>query len=358
MIQNTTHNSSSLDHTSKQTADMLPPIPTATLEANPHFAVLYNYLTTNILLSDGSTASRSKTSEVSRVSLRQAREDAAKESVLLLALEELALCEDVTEQPSQPLVSLDASRLAGHNGYRAEGTPSLPVELRELVLNVTNYLSVSLDQRANMTLPKDTDELMREEQEMFQQYLPEICSALSRYLVSIESKLASTARTLLPPTTEQKPTRSKPRQESLSDIVSSATTLTNNLQSVQLPAQLQATLSSLQSHLDSHRIDLQNRIRHLELHTHGTQSRYLTARAAYLAAVSRGVEAKARLTKLEQEKALLENVDVMRQMDGQLERLEFEEQQLDGKVDELEKLLKQHETKGQAADKGAWKVRR
>ncbi|KAK5086441.1 hypothetical protein LTR05_003609 [Lithohypha guttulata] len=264
---------------------MLPPIPTATLEANPHFAVLYNYLTTNILLSDGSTASRSKTSEVSRVSLRQAREDAAKESVLLLALEELALCEDVTEQPSQPLVSLDASRLAGHNGYRAEGTPSLPVELRELVLNVTNYLSVSLDQRANMTLPKDTDELMREEQEMFQQYLPEICSALSR-------------------------------------------------------------------------IDLQNRIRHLELHTHGTQSRYLTARAAYLAAVSRGVEAKARLTKLEQEKAILENVDVMRQMDGQLERLEFEEQQLDGKVDELEKLLKQHETKEQAADKGAWKVRR
>ncbi|KAK5944154.1 hypothetical protein PMZ80_003435 [Knufia obscura] len=324
---------------------MLPPPPTATLEANPNFANLYNHLTEHILAHDGSTLSKSKEYEEVTVRLNEARQLGAREEILLRALEEVAL-HGSEDQPESRLPRPVTSVPPVHQTYDAL---TLPPELRELIYNVTSYLSASLDPNTSQTLPTDTDELMADELEQFRQHLPTISQALSAHLVDTESSLAATARSLSPTTSASKPpsrSNSRPENTTLSSTLKSLQHSTHTTQHTSLPQTLNTTTSSLSSSSAQHTSTLHHQIRHLELTTHGTSSRHTTSRATYLSTVSRGIALKAQIMGLEREKTLYANQEIMDRLESEGDALEVEERKLLRRERELRGLLGEYEREG------------
>lgn len=326
---------------------MLPPPPTAVLDANPHCANLYKHLTEHILCHDGSTKIKSAEYDATQQHLRQARREAAREAILLQALEEVALQTDVVKTPTQRIATTGVDDESNEASEGGNGIFKLPPELQELVLNVVTYLSATLDPATSPNLPPDTDELMSDELEVFQQSLPQISAALNHYLVSTHATLETTANTLFsPPASSSERSRSQP---SLDDLIQTQTTSSTTRQQTTLPSTLAITLSTLLSALTSHTNVLHSQIRHLELHTHGTQSRYLTSRATYLAAVSREIELKARITRLEREKSLLSDETLMDRVEEEARSLAREERRLERLEGELVGVLGEYEAAGAEA---------
>ncbi|KAK5102404.1 putative alpha-1,6-mannosyltransferase mnn11 [Exophiala xenobiotica] len=348
---------------------MLPPTPSSTLEANPHFATLYKHLTEDILAPDGSTLSKVKQYDVVSAQLSEARQAVARDGILLHALEEIALTGNSNADPESRLprpTNTNTARARARQGHEHDAF-DLPPELRELVYNVTAYLSASLDPFTAQTLPADTDDLMADELSTFQQHLPTIAKAVSTHLADTESSLAALATasfldshpspsSSLP---HHKPVE-KPSSSSLSAILSashnpnpahhsqshfSATLLPLPLP-LPLTHPLKSTTATLTTLLTAHTSTLQSAIRTLELTTHGTTSRHTASRAIYLASVSRGIELKARIMRLEHEKALYGDEDVTGRLEREGDTLGVEERRLARRERELRALLGEYEREG------------
>lgn len=305
---------------------MLPPKPEATLATNPHFAVLYNYLTTHIFLADGSTRSKADEDEAVRKALNRRREAAIHDAIMLKALEEIAQANQNRERTNT-------------NG---EDLSVLPSELQGVVMSVANYLAVLLDPTTNVeALPEDTDELMAEEVQLFKQHLPEISAALSRHLTKTESSLYERAQALLHTSISEPSDPDK--GSSLAAIIEEARKSIEDQRNHALPEALQAVQSALAAHQTQHIADLHNHIHRLELHTHGTQSRYLTARSSYLAASAQSIAHQARILKLEQDRVVLGDEDMPARLEQELRAVEVEESELDRKIEESETLLHEYD---------------
>jgi len=352
---------------------MLPPPPSSTLEANPHFATLYKRLTEDILAPDGSTLSKVKQYDVVSAQLSEARQAVARDGILLRALEEIALTGNSNADPESRLsrpTSANTSRARARQEHEHDAF-DLPPELRELVYNVTAYLSASLDPFTGQTLPADTDDLMADELLTFQQHLPIISKALSTHLTDTESSLAALATASfldshpgpssshpLPPTHYKPPS-------SLSAILSASHSPnpahhSQSHSSATFTHPLKSTTATLTTLLTAHTSTLQSAIRTLELTTHGTTSRHTASRATYLASVSRGIELKARIMRLEYEKALYRDETVTGRLEREGDALGVEERRLARRERVLRALLGEYEREGGRAagrigSDGAWR---
>lgn len=327
---------------------MLPPPPTPALEPNPNFANLYRHLTENVLAHDGSTLLRTEEYLAATNRLTEARQSAARDEILLRALDEVSL-KGSADEPESRLPRLASTA-------HVEPTPkrdhlALPHELRELVSNVTMYLAASLSPDASQTLPSDTDGLMADELATFHQHLPQISNALSAHLTDTESSLSATARSLSPSSTstsKARSSRARPPDPSISltTVLGSLQSSINTAQHKDLPKALNATAASLSSSSTCHASNIRSRIRHLELTTHGTWARHTSSRANYLSSVSRGIELKARIMGLEREKALYADQELMDRLEQESDALEVEKRKLTRQERELKALLGRYQAEG------------
>lgn len=249
---------------------MIPPIVPSVLAVNPQFALIQKQLTTQFLNPDASTKSASTEYEPTAKKLRQHHVQAAQH--------------DILKQKLHSLIRDD----------------TLPPEVLDLVIIIATYVS----EAPKMTLSPEAYDLMAPEVEDFHDNLDILSPILSSHIqreVDALLPLASTPPSRLTSTsTSNLVTSSKPL----------ATTLTGRLSRLSivrtstLPSsitQLTITLSNL---LTTHTAHLSSLIRHLELHTHGTHSRHINARATYLSSVAAGLDAKLRSLDLQRQHAL------------------------------------------------------
>jgi diphthamide biosynthesis protein 3 len=240
---------------------MLPPVDPTLLETNPQFAFLYKHVTTQLLNPDASTRSISLSHDPVAKRLRQHHVQAAKYDILRRSL------------------------------YSFTVDESLQSELVRLVLNIATYLS----EAPAMNLRPEAHDLMVSEVEEFQDNLGTIAPLLSKHIQEQrDSLLPLTVTSTLP----AKPTRSTP-SPSLASNLSTRLTSLHTLQTQALPINNTALSNTLSSLLHAHTAYLAAVIRHLELHTHGTQSRHTHARATYLSTVAAGLEAKVQILALQ-----------------------------------------------------------
>ncbi|KAJ9655798.1 hypothetical protein H2198_005418 [Neophaeococcomyces mojaviensis] len=331
---------------------MLPSPSTAVLGANPNFANLYNHLIANVLDRDGSTLSATKDHDQVIKALNESRKTAARDVILLRALEEVAIIGDDTNHAGNASAS---GTTPFSNDRHHDKADELPSEICSLTLNIASYLSASLDPEASQALPSDTNELIADELEAFHNHIPQISKRVSKHLTDTESQLASLASPL-PTSTQSKPDSKirlprnyKATPPSLPEALATLTSSTTKLQDDTLPSSLTNTATNLTSLLTSHTESLHRRIRHLELTTHGTQSRHLTSRSTYLRSVSRGIELKALILRLDKEKTLYSNEALLDRMSDEYEALQSKERKLIKRERELQGLLAQYEEAGQEA---------
>jgi diphthamide biosynthesis protein 3 len=233
---------------------MIPPIAPTLLEANPQFAFLYKHVTTQLLNPDASTRSISLSHDPVAKRLRQHHVQAAKYDILRRSL------------------------------YSFTADESLSSELVELALNIATYLS----EAPTMNLGPEAHDFMVPEVEEFQDNLDTIAPLLSKHIQEQRDSLLPLTVTSSSPTKPVKSTSSP----SLASTLSTRLTSLHALQTQTLPTTNTALSNTLSTLLHAHTAHLAALIRHLELHTHGTQSRHTHARAAYLSTVAAGLEAK------------------------------------------------------------------
>jgi diphthamide biosynthesis protein 3 len=240
---------------------MIPPTDPTLLETNPQFAFLYKHVTTQLLNPDASTRSISTSHNPVAKRLRQHHVQAAKYDILRRSLYSLTVDE------------------------------SLPSELVELVLNIATYLS----EAPTMNLSPEAHALMVPEVEEFQDNLHTIAPLLSKDVQEQRDSLLPLTVTSSSPTKPVKSTSSL----SLASTLSTRLTSLHALQTQTLPVTNTALSNTLSTLLHAHTTHLAALIRHLELHTHGTQSRHTHARATYLSTVAAGLEAKVQVLALQ-----------------------------------------------------------
>lgn len=296
---------------------MLPPIPEAILTSNPGFAVLHKHLTTNVLLPDGSTKLRCDEHKDVQKRLTSRREAVLKDTILLNSLEEIV------------------NPLDTHTDLLRNSILNLPPEVRDAVFHVSTYLSVMLDPRTDLqALPSDTAELMAEQLDLFRQHLPEIAAILSQHLSKIELRSSDTAKGLFP-SQSCSTTIVRNDQPSLLELVEEALHSTSELREGILPRALQSLQSASSVNLEQHTTTLHDHIRSLELHTHGAQSRYMTARSTYLAATAKSLALQTRIAKMEAERDVMAEEELMIRVQTEIERLEKEEHELDRQIEKI-----------------------
>lgn len=240
---------------------MIPPIDPTLLEANPQFAFLYKHVTTQLLNHDASTRSISLSHDPVAKRLRQHHVQAAKYDILRRSL------------------------------YSFTVDENLPSELIELVLSMATYLS----EAPTMNLSPEAHDLMVPEVEEFQDNLEAIAPLLSKHIQEQRDSLLPLAVTSSSPA---KPTRST-SSPSLASNISPRLISLHTLQTQTLPTNNTALSNTLSTLLRAHTTHLAALIRHLELHTHGAQSRHTHARATYLSTVAAGLEAKVQILALQ-----------------------------------------------------------
>jgi diphthamide biosynthesis protein 3 len=245
---------------------MIPPIDLTLLEANPQFAFLYKHVTTQLLNPDASTRSISTSHDPVAKRLRQHHVQAAKYDILRRSLYSLTVDE------------------------------SLPSELMELVLNIATYLS----EAPTMNLSPEAHNLMVPEVEEFQDNLDTVAPLLSKHIQVQRDSLLPLTGTSSSPT---KPIKST-SPASLASTLSTRLASLHAFQTQTLPATNTALSNTLSTLLHAHTTHLGALIRHLELHTHGTQSRHTHTCATYLSAVAAGLEAKVQILALQARHAI------------------------------------------------------
>jgi hypothetical protein len=221
-------------------------------------------LTTQHLNPDASTKSKSIQHEQAAKKLRQHHVQTARDDILRRSL---------------------------HNVVADE---TLPSKLVELILTIATYLA----EAPNLVLSDEAHDLMMPEVEAFQENLHILAPILSQHIKhERDSLLPLTATSTLP----SKPFKaaSSSSSSSLSANLATRLTVLRNLQTSTIPTATTSLSNTLSTLLSVHTTHLSAQIRHLELHTHGTQSRHTSARATYLSTVAAGLEAKVQILALQ-----------------------------------------------------------
>ena len=243
---------------------MIPPIAPTTTASNPQFASLHRHLTSKLLDHDASTHVLNVERTAKSASLRAYHIQAVKDDILKCSLR---------------AISSDT-----HQGGR-----SLPLELRELIYTTATYLS----EAPGLNISLEDHDLMLQEVTELKSNLHLVSGTLSQHL---QSQLNDLLHFSLVVTKHDSQAATRPHGTS-----SLSSTLTSLLRSIQHDRQV--TLPSAHFHLANtvvcilnlHTKLLSAQIRHLELYTHGSLSRYTRAKAEHQAILSAGMSAKSKI---------------------------------------------------------------
>lgn len=312
----------------------------------PAFINLYRHLTTQVLSPDGSTTARNQQYESSGVpqQLNASHVELASNVILLRALKEICNTDPTAE--------------------------ALSANQRELCCIVSSYLTSI--QTGMLQLNGDIEDLMADELDQFNAYLPQISTALSAHLIELENTIAKVAQHATPPTPPSSTTHAIshiPTSRNTSHahkqnrtttvtlpssthIQSSITQQTDNLTTT-IPGLLASLTSTLNALHATQTTLLTTQIQHLELHNHSTQTRHLTSHATFLATVSAGLALKTQIAALLREKETYAQQGVLEALDAKFADLRREENGLDERERRLRGLLAEFERAGAVDGGGA-----
>ncbi|KAK4921793.1 hypothetical protein LTR66_016647 [Elasticomyces elasticus] len=275
---------------------MIPPVSSALLATNPSLCNLYAHLTAHVLASGGSTRVKHAEHNTIKHKLDEARIAVVKDEILLRILEEV-------------------------------GSQS-PADLAVLVGGITAYVASSLEVETGSDVRVDVDELMRGDIAEFRAHEPQILHAVSTHLLEVKRRLTSTARDL-----------------GVVDILGG-----NHDGRVDVHRTLGVPLATALEHNETLSLrqnkQLINSIRDLELMTHGVESRHTAARSSYLVAVAKAMSLKVEIAKLDAEKGIYGDVEVMEVLENEIRRLDQEGGELERRENELQDVLMEYEVAG------------
>ena len=292
---------------------MIPPVAPALFAANPKFAKLHQHLINNALDADASTtalnASRQPT--IQQLQLRRVR--TAEYRIVTASLYEL---------------------------YAAEGLP------KELLLIIASYVSDA----DKLGLTKIEHDLMSEDVRAFSERLDEVVEALVPILRAKHELLACIASQAHDASSTSKilghtPSSSKALPPDLSSQIDNLTSSIDRLRTQSLPSIQYEATNSLVSLTRSQCQLLQHLIRHLEQRKHRAEARHLVARSHFLSSVAQGLEAKSRVTYLEQRRDVYSS-QLRQNLTSKMDELNEEEVSLAARRRDLQAALDEYEDAG------------
>lgn len=299
---------------------MIPPVPPALLASNPKFEKLHQHLIQSAVDLDASTIALNASRQCITDQLQLQRVHAAEDRILTASLYEMCTSED------------------------------LPKDLRDLIFVIASYVADA----GKLGLTNDEHAMMREDVQPFRLSLDETSEALGRSLSSKHEALASVAALA----TEALSTSRIPRHDArcissysqahppdLSSQIGMLTSSVNHLRTQRLPsAQYEAT-NSLILLLRSQAQYLRHLIRYLEQRKHGAEARHLVARAQFLSTVAQGLEAKTKVTYLEQRRDIY-SPQLRQKLASKMNELDEEEVTLVARRRDLQAALDEYEDAG------------
>lgn len=384
---------------------MIPPVSPQTLERNPQFAQLWNYLTTQVLDLDGSRKSlnnarrwhqhptsddvhsgngrndsnlseedndhdhddeddddshggagltneqQQKTKKAEKKDIEQQLEDLrvkqAKREILTFSLGQVAYSTD-------ELLRQDLSSEGFHSHSSSTG-PALSAEIKDVLLLV----SASLDTSANRypkpsstdpptQIDMDDDILPQEDRDRFLVNMDTISDAVSRYLITTERRLAELAALATSDTTiaMTHPTHASvsPPSSDLYSLIAAQTRHMTQLRTRTLPTFL-ATLHETHARVQTEQTRaLQTMMTRLEKTKHGVETRHGLARAGFFATVAQTMDLKVQVMLLEErERHALAGAKATEWVGTRLRELRAERAPLDARLDALKAVCAEYD---------------
>lgn len=294
---------------------MIPPPPGDLLVKNPNFAILHKQLSEKYLdATDGSTRRLNERHQTEvEVELGRRRVEAVKGRVLLCAMEgvraHIAAHGEEGFKSGKGSGEATSTQRSNQRQWGEEQAP-LPNELLDLLATVIlPYITHS------PTLTPDEHALLYPELARFRtDYLAQLGEAVSQHLTALSTRLTTTvSNTLgaLPPQLQDNglphgnATTATTTDASLAHHLQTLTHYNHTLLHIHLPLTLLTLTASSTTNLETHAQHLlQVTLPELEQLTHGARPRHLLGRAAFDAAVARGLGCKAGVAVLEGERDL------------------------------------------------------
>ena len=287
------------------------------LSANPGFEKLHAKLSRDVLDSDASTRARNIDAVVSRERLQCQRTEFVQDKILTAALFDVA-----------------------HVNI-------LPSELRELTHVIARYITDA----ARLGLGEKEDELLSDDVAEFRGNLTQIAKVVDKnlqdkheLLVEIASASHDAALSAKIPVLGSQPS-SRAHLSNSKDLASHLSALTThviNLRAQSLPASVTQAVDTLIILLSSQANHLNQLIRYLEQRKHGADARYLTTKATFLATVAQGLQAKTKVSYLEQQRDMY-SPEVVARLEGKMKELEKEEGECEERIGVLRSVLEEYE---------------
>ena len=299
---------------------MIPPVAPADLVSNPKFEKVHQHIAQNLLDTDASTKSVNASYQPASEQLHTQRISVAEDRILIASLLELCSSED------------------------------LPHDLQDLILIIATYIS-----DANILALSDLEhKLISGDAQVFRSRLSEVVEPLAKFLNSQHDILASTASSANKGAYTSKIPNgdakyrfhdSQAHHIGLSSQIDTLVSKVQRLRDQAAPsAQVEAT-NSLISLLKSQAHYLQHLIRHLEQRKHGAEARHLVARAQFLSSVAQGLEAKTKVTYLEERRDVY-SPQLRQRLANRMSELEEEEGKIAVRGRKLQAALDEYEDAG------------
>ena len=299
---------------------MIPPIAPALLASNPKFEKLHLHLITNALDPDASTTAPNATRQSVTEQLQLQRIHAAEDSILTASLYQICTSEE------------------------------FPKDLHDLVLIIASYVSDA----GRLGLTKYEHELMSEDMQAVRERAVEVAEALVRSLSSKHETLASVAYSAKEASSTSRIPKhdarymasgSQARSSDLRFQIYKLTSSIDRLRTQTLPSARYEVTNCLISLLRSQAQHLQHLIRHLEQRKHGAEARHLIARSQFLSTVAQGLEAKTKVTYLEQRRDTY-SPQLRQKLASKMNELDEEEVTLAARRRDLQAALDEYEDLG------------
>ncbi|KIV83879.1 hypothetical protein PV11_05867 [Exophiala sideris] len=381
---------------------MIPPLPQATLDANPAFARAWEYVTTHMLENDASRRSlhdertrkwregviaerrtigseedehghdadghtlgsnEAQTEDVNlEEELRKARVSRVKMEVLKEVFRDIAFVDHLDQIHDQAAME-EGQKMDFKTGVSLQqdvGPPSKLSGLKDTLLVISAYIDTCCQRTPSSIGLADGELLLADDVALFKENIGVVAEAVGTRLVELEREMSDIAAlagrnemekqyadtdqvdtdAVNTSGHEQGPAQSSQKQS----LVSTITTQQGHLAALNdtLPTTL-TTLSSTLTTLQSlHRDNLSQQIRALETNKHGVLSRWTTSRAQFLASVAKAMSLKTRIMVLEEQDNLQQSLPteaIAEKMVG----LDEQETELDRRIDALSDLLGKYE---------------